>query len=439
MPVSTMDSFLKGIAGGTPAGGAIMDIISSGGSVGTGTGVRVGDLMLSTSSGVPPTVAPGGKVFAYPTLFYPSVWTTAQATPVTLGSGEERSGIDFQLKLVPTSRVSGNVIGPNGPMPNVAVRLVPAGSDDLANDSGLDVATTSTASDGTFTFLGVPLGQYTARVVKAPRPAMPAELASSPLMQLAFGGAAGAAGQPSQTIFAEVPVSVGTTDLTDVAIVLTEGTKASGHLEFDGALPRPTPQQLQAVNVTMTEADSHVAPAKSPTKVDAEGRFRVTGLSPGRYSVDTAGGLPGWAVQSVVAAGRDVTFDSFDVKDQDVTDIVVTFTDKRQQLSGIVRGVEGKPASVVTVLLFPVDFGTWIAGGMNVRGTRTVTAGKTGAFTLGNTFPGEYFVAALDDAELAQNDQDLGFFEALSRVAMRVTIAPGDKKTQNLQIVKIVR
>jgi hypothetical protein len=437
-PIATMDALLKTISSGAPSNGAIQSILSSGGSMGTGVGVRVGDQIVSSSSSVQPSVQASGRLLAYPTVFYPSVMSAAQATRVSLVSGEDRSGIDFQLRLVPTARVTGTLVGPAGPVPNTTVRLLAAGSEDLA-ETGMDVATTSTSADGTFTFLGVPAGLYTAKVFKAPRPPIPAELASSPLMQLAFG-APGAGGSSTQTLFAEVPVTVGSGDMSGLSLLLTEGAKASGRLEFEGTAAKPTAQQLKAMSISVTEADSHVAQGKQPGHVVQDGKFTITGLSPGRYTVDAIGGPPGtWNLKSVMVDGRDVTLGAFDVRDTDVTDMVLTFADTRAQLSGTVRMSTPAPAALVSVMLFPEDFRTWVDAGMNARGSRTVTAAKTGSYTIANLVPGNYCIVAIDDADLSKSDQDLGFFEALSRVATHVTIGPGDKHTTDLDIVKVGR
>jgi hypothetical protein len=395
-------------------------------------------MMVSNSSSVTPTIQ-GGRVLAYPTLFFPSVMAATQATQVSLASGEDRSGVDFQLRAVPAVRVTGTLAGPSGPMANVTVRLVAAGSEDLA-ESGFDVATTSTTAEGTFTFLGVPAGQYTAKAFKAARPVIPAELASSPMMQLAFGAPGAGGNAPAQPLFAEAAVGVGSSDVTGLSLVLTEGAKVSGHLEFEGAAVKPNAQQLRALSISATEADAHVAQAKGSGRVDQDGKFIVTGLSPGRYTLDLVGGLPGgWTLKSVAADGRDVTLGSVEVKDTDISDAVIAFTDTRPQVSGTVRIASDASPSFVSVLLFPADFRTWIDAGMNARGTRTATATKTGSYTMAGLVPGDYFIAALDDADLARRDQDLAFFDALSRVATRISIALGDKRTEDLSIVKVVR
>ena len=120
----------------------------------------VGSWLLQTSLGLgsergvtPPPVA-GDKVFVYPTVFYPGASALSKAMIVTLGSGEERSAIDFQVKPVVTSRVSGTLTGPNGPEARTSLDLMPAGTRDAQRDYDLATGTTVTDATGAFTAAG---------------------------------------------------------------------------------------------------------------------------------------------------------------------------------------------------------------------------------------------------------------------------------------------
>ena len=198
-------------------------------------------------------------------MLYPAAVSLSQASLITLESGEERSGIDLQLRLAPTFRVSGNVSFPGGTAGLLTVRLTPA-SDDGAGDLGFDVATAATRQDGTFTFLGVPPGQFFVRVIKPPRPPIPPELANNPMVQMAFGGAAA----QRKALYGEVPITVGSSDINDIAIVLNEGAKLTGRLVFDGALAPPQGQQLRSITISLQAADGRSAGARG--RISAERR-----------------------------------------------------------------------------------------------------------------------------------------------------------------------
>jgi len=435
-PAAVMESMMKGVTSGAGVGPGLMDIISSGVQP-VMTGVRVGD---SLYSGFAP--APDGRVLAYQTLFYSSATLPAQATPVTLKSGEERTGLNFQLRLVPTSRVIGIVTGPDGPAGSVGVRLLPA-TEDSIGDTGFEAATTVTSADGVFVFLGVPPGQYVAKVLKQPRPQIPADVASSALMGMAFGPGMSAAptGTAALTLFAQAPITVTGTDVTGVSLVLNEGFRVSGRIVFEGTAPKPTPQQMQQLNITLQSTDGKnagMAARPSQPMTDQNGVFKTPGYLPGKYLVQPSGPIPaGWMVKSASTQGRDAMVAPLELKDTDLNDLVITLTDQTGQLSGTVHGPSAGQAPAATVILFPFDYRTWITNGMPARVMRTnVASTKTGAFNIANLLAGEYAVVALDDRDVVDN-QDAAFFAALARVATRVTLSDAEKKSLDLPIVRI--
>src|SRR5262249_5110940 len=77
------------------------------------------------------------------------------ATSFTLAPSEERTAIDVQLQLVPLVTVTGTVMTNQQTSPP-SVQLI-----DRAQAPGQNTRSTRTASDGTFSFTGVPPGQYT--------------------------------------------------------------------------------------------------------------------------------------------------------------------------------------------------------------------------------------------------------------------------------------
>ena len=95
-----------------------------------GGGRRIGSWLLQggTDFGSASVTNPPGddsRVFVYPTTFYPSAHLIGEATVLTVDAGEDRSGTDFHLKPVPTTRVSGRLVGGNGDDVNTALSLLP--------------------------------------------------------------------------------------------------------------------------------------------------------------------------------------------------------------------------------------------------------------------------------------------------------------------------
>jgi hypothetical protein len=249
-------------------------------------GVRIGDYMVA-SSGLVPLMSPDGRLQAFQTVFYPGAAAPAQASVLTLTSGEERTDLNFQLRLIPTSRVSGTATGPDGPVANLGVRLVVPG-DGSISESEFDVATAVSKADGSFAFYGVPPGQFLLRASKQPRPEMPAELLSSnPMLQAMFGS--GGAKGTTETLFASATVNVAG-DVDGVALQLVPGFHVSGRFEFDSQTGRQPPPaaQLQSVMVLLTAVDGRSASGllgdlSNPDRPTAQGEFRSKGYQPGRY------------------------------------------------------------------------------------------------------------------------------------------------------------
>jgi hypothetical protein len=124
--------------------------------------------VLVAQPATPPS-SQGKRTFAYPKQFYPAASVLLHASMVQVASGEFHPGVNFELRPVATSRVSGIVVGPVGATAGQVLRLLPADADDFG--LGSEIATTLSASDGTFTFLRVPAGRYVLEAWTLPDPA----------------------------------------------------------------------------------------------------------------------------------------------------------------------------------------------------------------------------------------------------------------------------
>jgi hypothetical protein len=467
MPAQVGDDLVSGLMSGG-MGGLMGDLMSSGGAaMGALGGVRVGNLMWSSGAsasgsgfsgpvgpmsgaggrlpGPPPPAS--GRLLAYQTTFYPAALTTALATVVTLRSGENRDGIDFQLRPVVTSRVSGTVTGPTGPMKNIAVRLVAAGSD-AGGDATFDVATAMTGSDGSFTMLGVPAGQYVAKVEKAATPDFREMMAQNPDMAAAIppGLAAFMPQGSKESLSAEAPIGVGDTDTTGVTLVMAPGAHISGHVEFEGT-NKPTAQVIQGLMVSASPATGGSFSGFSTDKVGANGDFKTSGFPPGRYilnvtpppaAMSQSGPMVNWMVRSITSGGRDISNEGIELKGSDVGDIVVTFTDQISSVSGTVKKPAAGGFESVSVVYVPADYQKWIASGGMSRRNPIISVSADGAFNVGRVPPGDYLVIAVDNGVL-EATQTVDFYDRLARMATRITVNLGEKKTLALDVTKVIR
>jgi protocatechuate 3,4-dioxygenase beta subunit len=448
LPAATVDAYREAIQsspGGSPP--LIRELQASGAPFPSFAGIRVGDQILQQSLGIArgaasPAPSEDGKILTYPTTYHPAATAAAEMTVITLASGEERSGIDLHLRLVPTFKVSGIVNGSDGPAPNMGVRLLPAGMDDFSSESGLEAAITATDARGAFIFLGVPAGAYTLKVLKTPRPELPTGLSEGMVMVssgtsgIAFGTSLGPSTMPpaplptEPTLWGSLAVSVSEADVTGLNVTLRAGFRVTGRVEFEGTAAPPAADQLQRMSVTLQPLDARVAGIVTPGRVTPDSQFRTLGYPPGRYYVTAGGAGTNWTLKAAMLGGRDVSDEPLELGSEDVGGVVLVFTDKPSQLSGTVRNPQGQGDADADVVVFPANHQLWKEA-VNPRRARSVRTAKTGVYTIQGLPPGDYYVVAIGSTS-TRDWQDPKFLEAAAPLATRVTILIGDKKTQDL-------
>jgi hypothetical protein len=353
----------------------------------------------------------------YPTTFHPSALVPAQAASVTIASGEERAGVDVQLQPVPTARVSGLVTSPMGPAGMMPLRLLLQGGDEIPPD--LLANMTVTDAVGAFTFPAVPAGQYTLRAAGTVRTGN--ELSSK-------GG----------NYWTAMPVTVSETDLDGLVVDLRQMLRISGRAEFQGS----NPPQLSAVRgmaitLGLESVDGPFGPGFGGGSGAAGSTwdgptFTLFGYTGGRYVVRVANSPAGWMFKSATLDGRDVSETPFDFQ-HDVSDLVITFTDRWSGISGSVQGAAADGASVV---VFPIDAQSWTNYGSNPRRLKSARATAQGRFGISSLPPGDYYAVAIPE-EQAADWRDPKMLEELARVATRVSIGEGEHKTIDLSIKEV--
>jgi protocatechuate 3,4-dioxygenase beta subunit len=391
------------------------------------------DLRSSSSSrpGMVPTGANPAAVaapsenptIAYAPVYYPGVTFPSQATRLTIGAGEERGGIDFQLHLVRTAKIEGTLVAPPDVSPQLAVMMVAASETMPIAVSG-HFRTTRADAQGRFVFNGVTPGQYSivtrgGPVAAAPRPQQP--------------GA-----RPTQTpsMWAQADLTVEGRDLSDVILALQPGLTVPGVIRFEGStLPPPPDLTRLRVSLFAVQVPGEVSLGVPPVQVEADGRFTVRGVIPGRYRVSSMvpGDQPdrGWVLKSAMLGGRDVLDTTLEVKaHQEPPDLVLTFTDRPTELSGAVQDASGAPAPDYFIIAFTTDRALWMPQARRIQAVRPSADGR---YRIRNLPPGDYFLAAADDVETGEW-YDPGFLQQLLGGAMKVTLGDGEQKTQDLRL-----
>jgi hypothetical protein len=389
-------------------------------------GLKVGTLvfqsLITWRGGILPMPSADGRIFVYPTQYHPGAMTAAQASTIALRSGEDRSGVDLQLRLVGTSRVSGTVTGPDGPL-SVGLSLV-VNSDDFSTDTDLETAKTWSDAAGRFTFLGVPPGQCLLRLLKLP-------------LGPSRGG--GPPSTPSTlTLWATQPVTVDASDIRDVAVTLRPGFRISGSLKFDDAANEPAPEVVRRITATFESADARpMAYVTGRGPFNEDGEFSSVQLPPTRYFLRVNNPPPGWTLKSAMFEGRDISNLPLSLE-RDAAGVVVTFTNRPSELNGQAQGASGAADATATVLIFPAESAAWLDYGETPRRLRAIRVDKDGAYRTAGLPAGDYFAVAIAD-ESAGNWQDPKTLQALARLATAVKLGDGEIRSLELKTVAVPR
>jgi protocatechuate 3,4-dioxygenase beta subunit len=349
----------------------------------------------------------------YAATYYPGVITPADAGRVRVGPGQEVTGVEFQLQIVPLATVRGVVTGSGAPM----VMLVAEGTAGGGGRGGRGGGPGGMAAaiggalrgaqlraavrpDGSFVIPNVTPGQYTI-IARA-------------------GDDSGAAAVQSLLVAGDVTVALTPTPGVDVGGTIT--------LESGGG---DVPRRFQGFRVTLRPigAAASLPGSARPAPTDETGAFSIRGVLPGQYLVDAAA-PQGWAMKTVYIDGADATDRAIDIKSTSLRGLNLIFTDRVSALSGTVRVEGDATAAGLTVIAFPADDALWFPESRHIRTTR---ANEGGAYRLNGLPPGDYLVVAVDDVE-AGEWFDPVFLEQMKASAVKVRVGEGEQATRDLKV-----
>ena len=341
-------------------------------------------------------------------VYYPGTTRLSNATVIALAGGEERQNVDIPWQAATLTRITGMVSTPDGsPLPQTSVMLE-------------TVPGTGVTSTATTVRVG-PDGQF---AIQQPLPPGTYTLLAQASQQAAFAAAT---------------VEASGTDLM-VPLVLQPPLQVSGRIVAvgSGRAPSLAGQRLQIS--ALSSALRALRPDLPPAT--ATGDFTISRLLPGQYMLS---GTPffgasndsvTWGIGSITVDGRDVTDRAIDIQPASLPkELLVTFTDQWQEVSGTLTNAQGAGVSDYTMLIFPTDESYWL---YNSRRHVTAQPASDGRYRLGGPGPamlppGEYYLAAVTD--VSRDEQyDPAFLKALVPSSLKVSVSPGQKVTQNLRV-----
>jgi len=167
--------------------------------------------------------------------------------------------------------------------------------------------------------------------------------------------------------------------------------------------------------------------------VRPDGAFEIKGLTPGAYRLDaqtTSQPANKWWFRSAMMGGRDLLDEPLQVGDTNLSDVVVTITDRHTQLSGTLETAGGLPANDYVIVAMPADQALWKSG----RRLQTARPATNGQYSFADLPPGDYLLVTVTD--VADNWKTADFLASIAPAGIKVTLGEGETKTQPLRIAR---
>ena len=345
-----------------------------------------------------------GQPRTIPTTIYPSVSEMSQASVVSVLGGEDRTGIDLQLRATLTTAIQGRIVALPGQTigrgSEVRLRWPGAPAD-------LSEHTTLVQPDNTFRFVGVPPGSYVIEV------------------QLQESAGCDVIVRSSEDVLTQMPLDVPPAGLDNVVVPIAAGLTVQGRIRFGGKAPRP-----ELINIWLTPTLGGDA---MRGEWDDDARVMARGLIAGAYAFRVSqDGEPRWFVRSMTLGHLDLTTRPIAIDRDDVSGVEVTMTDRPSPLDGRIVDAAGNAVRDATVVVFPIDRASWPTANDDLAGFAR-TRSLDGTFRFAHLVPGDYFIAAVDERRMG-DWPGTRFLEAIAKQASTVHIAAGESQTLKLTL-----
>ena len=391
---------------------------------------RIGSHLLQSLPWAPtiPKPSDDGSVSIFPTTYFPAPPGSQGDSTIRVTFGEAASVPPIRIRPVNAVRISGTVANVPGSGTQVQLVLVPDYATSLAAENGFETARAVAAVNGEFTMLGVPPGSYRLRASAVPP--------LNPPVRLPDGSVHTPGPQERQFSWLSEPVVVGARDLT-LALTLRPPLRVSGRFAFEGAAPPPRSDQVLRDIVSLVPADGRqlIGSRGGRDPGAAGGTFSILDVIGGSYILMPASPATPWVPKSITWRGEDVIDTPIDLT-EDITDVVVTFTDRPISIMGTVRTPSGAPDTEALVIVFPTNPARWSRNGVAPMRLRNTRVTPLGTFRLPVVPPGDYFLAAMHDAAVV-NGISPALLQELSKHAVRLRLDEGATVTQELRRVEI--
>lgn len=404
--------------------------------------------------GAPPSAPPApSRAIGFGPVYFPGTPNHSEAVRVRVEPGDERAGVDFELRPVRMAAIDG-VVRDVATFAGVQVSIIPSGPRISTVMSSNSLSGRAIDAEGRFRYANLPPGSY--RIVARGRRGDVASTSPVPTVvngvQVAGGGGSGA-GAPAtgsatgDYLYGVVDVELRGEDVADVSIHLQPGGTMSGRFAFAGSGSTAVPADLSKMRVSLSLEGSTGGVSSgglmmgtnlltSPiTTIRPDGTFEIRAIGPGRYTVNatfpSTADAGAWKLRSVLSAGRNVLDDVLDLgTGTNVSDVTIGFSDEVTQLSGTLQGATGELITEYYIVAIPVDKSMWRPRGRRILSMRPATDGR---YMFTDLLAGEYVIAALTDLDPIDL-WDPAFLAQIAAAGAPVTVADGEKKVHDLRI-----
>lgn len=371
-------------------------------------GLSPGDYYVSASTSMSIAFDRSDDRTGYLPTYYPGTAALGEALRITVGLGQESTGVTFAMVPSRVAAVSGILRDSSGkPLPNMAVRLMSPLGAGLSPLSSMSM----TRPDGAFTLSNVAPGEYR----------LDAEV-----MDLTSVAITGSNRGVIASEHASIPLMVEGRDITGLEVVTAPSARLTGRVRFEGE--DGSSVSKASVMLMPMPAEPGVLRMGANFRVNDDWTVEGAGLS-GRMII--RGGSPGsWHLKSVTVDGQDVTDSGIlFTPGQAVEGLEILLTKELASLTGTVQGTKGETLTDFVVIAFADDRAKW---GYLTRFVRTGRPDQTGRFVIEGLPTGSYQVIALEYLEPG-DEQDPETLERLRGLGTSVTVKEGEQKTVSLR------
>jgi hypothetical protein len=198
------------------------------------------------------------KRVGYSVAFLPGNSSSSSAAELTLQPGEDRTGMDMQIHLVPLATITGTVVRRDIGNAYVSLRLVPVDRSLMSMTSAYSPYVEQ--SESTFRVNGVRPGRY----------------------WLSGEQGAGSAG----SYWNRIQIDVDGEDIRDVELTLEPTGTLSGRIVFASSETGAAINQAPVTVVLRSQRGPDFVEGPNPVRSAADGTLRVSNIKPGRYTVN---------------------------------------------------------------------------------------------------------------------------------------------------------